>query len=31
MESHNKDYMDLHLNIKRSRYAEKESERYAGD
>ena len=31
MESHNKDYMDPHLNMKRSRYAEKESERYAGD
>ena len=26
-----KDYMDPHLNMKRSRYAEKESERYAGD
>ena len=31
MESHNKDYMDPHLNMKRSWYAEKESERYAGD
>ena len=31
MESHNKDYMDPHLNMKRSRYAEKKIERYAGD
>ena len=28
---YNKDYMDPHLNMKRSRYAEKESDRYAGD
>ena len=31
MESHNQDYMGPHLNTKRSRYAEKESERYVGD
>ena len=31
MESHNKDHMDPHLNMKRSRYTEKESERYAID
>lgn len=27
MKSHNKDYMDPHLNMKRSRYAEKGSDR----
>ena len=31
MESHNKDYMDPHLNMNRSRYAEKKIEKYAGD
>ena len=31
MKSRNKGYMDPHLNMKRSRYAEKESDRYPGD
>ena len=31
MESHDKDYVDSKLRIKRGGYAEKESERYADD